>query len=479
MAQQLVNAYATVNSTEGLILFVAGRDHMLNFCQQLLELKDRGEQAPLLQEINSLCRAQAIPPKILYAELRKTLLALNRFHDAGGDHYAVLGLTPGATRDEVKQAFRTLSKQYHPDRMKGGGDQAQRFMEIAGAYHALMAAAATPLPGTQGPWRGHPPPAPGRAPLRQWLFFFGIGGMVCLLAWASLYLAGRYDKFMVIRQLRAGSPAPKPAETREKPAETAVAQQKLPEQPHQQKTPETATNPQEGEQTQAPGAQQPKAGSSWVTPVQPAALEPFFQDNICLNEPGRPQPEKPLPMGRMEKPAAAVRGKAVASAHESGEHPAPADLSRNQGQPPISPATAKKEPATNRPTQTQAAPVPPVISHAKINTLISQYSTLYSRKELTPFLMLFTEKALENGHPLPTITEQYRSLFAHTRAIKLRIVNIQWNQEGNGYHAWGNFRSSYTYNDGRSREHSGDINFLLVDDQGKLKIQALNYVFLE
>lgn len=29
--------------------------------------------------------------------------------------YAVLGLEPGATDDEIKKKYRTLVKQYHPD----------------------------------------------------------------------------------------------------------------------------------------------------------------------------------------------------------------------------------------------------------------------------------------------------------------------------------------------------------------------------
>lgn len=31
-------------------------------------------------------------------------------------HYEILGLTCDATQDEIKKAFRTLTKKYHPDR---------------------------------------------------------------------------------------------------------------------------------------------------------------------------------------------------------------------------------------------------------------------------------------------------------------------------------------------------------------------------
>src|SRR5918994_6154735 len=54
------------------------------------------------------------------------------------DPYAVLGLQPGATPDEVAATYRDLAKRWHPDR--GGGREAERRMaEINGAYDLLRA----------------------------------------------------------------------------------------------------------------------------------------------------------------------------------------------------------------------------------------------------------------------------------------------------------------------------------------------------
>ena len=50
------------------------------------------------------------------------------------DHYAVLGLNPGATTDEVRAAYRREALAWHPD--KPTGDQA-RFVAVRDAYEAV------------------------------------------------------------------------------------------------------------------------------------------------------------------------------------------------------------------------------------------------------------------------------------------------------------------------------------------------------
>ncbi len=50
------------------------------------------------------------------------------------DYYKILGLEKGASKDDVKKAFRKLAAQYHPD--KKTGDEA-KFKEISEAYAVL------------------------------------------------------------------------------------------------------------------------------------------------------------------------------------------------------------------------------------------------------------------------------------------------------------------------------------------------------
>jgi molecular chaperone DnaJ len=53
------------------------------------------------------------------------------------DFYAVLGVSPDASADEVKKAYRKLARQYHPDANAGDATAERRFKEIGEAYAVL------------------------------------------------------------------------------------------------------------------------------------------------------------------------------------------------------------------------------------------------------------------------------------------------------------------------------------------------------
>lgn len=59
------------------------------------------------------------------------------------DPYAVLGLSPGASKEEIQAAYRKLAQQYHPDKVAHLGADLQalakeKFVEIQQAQDALM-----------------------------------------------------------------------------------------------------------------------------------------------------------------------------------------------------------------------------------------------------------------------------------------------------------------------------------------------------
>ena len=53
------------------------------------------------------------------------------------DYYKTLGVTKGATGDEIKKSYRKLARKYHPDANEGDAKAEARFKEISEAYNVL------------------------------------------------------------------------------------------------------------------------------------------------------------------------------------------------------------------------------------------------------------------------------------------------------------------------------------------------------
>src|SRR5207237_3302208 len=53
------------------------------------------------------------------------------------DYYETLGVSKTASEDEIKKAYRSLARKFHPDRNPGDKQAETRFKEIQDAYDVL------------------------------------------------------------------------------------------------------------------------------------------------------------------------------------------------------------------------------------------------------------------------------------------------------------------------------------------------------
>ncbi|CAG8725482.1 12995_t:CDS:2, partial [Cetraspora pellucida] len=61
--------------------------------------------------------------------------------------YEILGVSPGATQEEIKKAYKRLSLKYHPDKNRGNEEWARKkFIEVSEAYNVLSKPSSTSRP---------------------------------------------------------------------------------------------------------------------------------------------------------------------------------------------------------------------------------------------------------------------------------------------------------------------------------------------
>lgn len=60
-----------------------------------------------------------------------------RARDRTPDPYRALGVSPDASQDEIKKAYRRLARECHPDRTGGDASKEARFKEVSTAYDIL------------------------------------------------------------------------------------------------------------------------------------------------------------------------------------------------------------------------------------------------------------------------------------------------------------------------------------------------------
>ena len=53
------------------------------------------------------------------------------------DYYQLLGVSRGASKSEIKKAYKTMSLKYHPDKNQGDPKAEEMFVKISQAYEVL------------------------------------------------------------------------------------------------------------------------------------------------------------------------------------------------------------------------------------------------------------------------------------------------------------------------------------------------------
>ena len=465
------------SGTESLIAFVAGRDGMLAACQALLD-KLPGSDPAVAEWLQEECTAQKITAHAFLKEVSKIVTLFHPNHD-GDDHYATLGLPPDAGPEEIKQAYRSLSRRYHPDTATPEyRNQPEKFIAISRAYHALLGNGHSPEqekppPAAENTWR----PKKNRtvtAEQRKKVFVWAVG-LLLLLVVVSTIASINYKKraMLVGLQQSRGAFIPPPAETQ---TALASAAETPPEKPEPvADTPPALTHPPPALADRP--AEQRQRQEKTVPPPPMAVPAPITSKPVLSEKPSRPAIAAQSSLPSKPQPAAAVPVTQSAPEPEPASEPAAAQVPKPTPEPPNEPQlyqTTVIQPVLPPP----AAEVPEIPAmQTRIDQFLADYIDAYQQRNLILFSRFFQPDAEENGKPFTAMLPTYLDLFAATSRIVMAIDGTNWRVAEKTVYLNGNFQVLLQYGSGKRVGGSGPIDFVLVEKGDQLLVQKIDYVF--
>lgn len=126
----------------------------------------------------------------------------------------------------------------------------------------------------------------------------------------------------------------------------------------------------------------------------------------------------------------------------------------------------------------QINPFPPLLAtKEEVNQFFAAYVDRYTQKDINGFLSFFSLKAIQNQKDgLEEIRKNYTNFFNQSLALRYRIEKMRQEIYQNAVEV----KARYVINqvlkgDGKEREWSGPIRWVLVKEDGALKILSLDY----
>lgn len=154
--QQFVNMYGQERASQAFKLFKGINQQQIpvrQVCIQIQQMMDHASRLQLLHFLFGIARADGMVTENEVTQIYtisgylgissrdfESIKAM--FYDSKDNAYKILEITKDATVDEIKAAYRTMAKKYHPDRVIHLGKEHQKgavekFRQVQVAYEKL------------------------------------------------------------------------------------------------------------------------------------------------------------------------------------------------------------------------------------------------------------------------------------------------------------------------------------------------------
>lgn len=400
-------------------------------------------------------------------------------------HYQVLGLTPDATLEQVKEHHRLLMRVFHPDRENRADDWKDAFAtRINLAYTTLRDAderrrynaslQQSRPPGVALPARRtavhHHAPTRSRAGV-SWLPPFVLRHLPqWVLAGSALVAAG------VVGLVYLGNPQPTAMTpmltaslSESEPAETGVGESIPVAESAAMENPPPPAEPE--------GQARLSASLESAPPKVAPVLSPIAAEKRVTMAAAEPPPLRvePLPPRPEESPAAPPTEPAAAAPSPPAvvvplKIAASLEPARPVAALPPAAATRDPEPAprpaavADRPAQTDA------------DATLARFMACYERGDTQALMALFDEVAIGPAGGKPQIRREHESLFNSTSLRHLAIDRMTWKREGDWVRGEGRYHATQMRKGEQwLRTETGTIRIELQQRSGRALIMGLDY----
>jgi len=502
LIRELVQKYSESIGTESLISFVAETNGMLAACKTLLQSIETGEYL-ITDWLFRDCLKYNVVFNSFLQEIKR-LIALFNPSQENEDHFTTLSITPGAGRDEIKRAYRTLSLQCHPDTASPKHhDKPEKFIEINRAYHALLTAQTSDdcdeksIPNNQ--WRKDKARSFPIGPKKK-LFMWASAALVILaivLTIASINIKNRamlsgLQRGRTVSVVSADA-VPKSIQSEvvtnnSNEPQTAVEQKVLRPPSPPKKTLPTIQAEQISLVEQIPSDQIPEQPStkpvtitnnSRLNNVQQIPIETESPDGIGTLDTVPKVAKKSLenkqpfvPLTKQHPKSKSIPTETLPVEKETKIISMPRNLNNQV----VAPTAVSETLPVNSAKTMKLSQVQHEIQ-SRINIFLDDYINAYQQRNLILFSKFFEADAIENGKPFIIMLPTYLELFAATSHLSLKVEKTSWEQLEGKIAVQGRFKLYVQYNDSRELSGTGPIRFVLMDNNGNLTVSILEYDF--
>lgn len=497
--KRLVELISSAGNIHELISRVAADGELL---QNIRSFYQDGLTTPLADQerLRELCRSCHITPEDFEERIGFIARTLN-LAPSEKDYYSVLGVDRQATCEEIKQAFRRLSFEHHPDLHPEDPQAGEVFKELLQAYEVLQndtlrehydRRISQPALKEEDPKEG---PEPGWWSRRTPLYPLGlVTALLLILAFSLDFQPWLTDRSFSgsnlappserLGNLNPISPPQNPQKDNgdservmNKERDIGLEEEAALEPAEKAAGNATALRARTKRIAKAEMTVKPEVKSETSTPEH---VQERHQkaDDTSLKQSG---PVSGLPVEPMLEPEQALTGPTQDTPTEislslSGTtNVAREDLRRNQepvreNSGILSDQKAEAESEEDKLYSLQSI-------QNQIEDFLKSFTRAYEHRDLASFMAFFESDALDNGQPIRKKKSKYQTDFERATDVSYRIMLRKWLIDENGVNVQGTFQLSATLDKTKPIKAEGDIQFDLIRCGDDFQVHRLDYKF--